>query len=143
MATSAKKTTAAIIAAYFNPSIVDHMIAAARETLVKQNVSISHFLKVPGTYEVPLVVDQLLSSHKVDIVVVVGYIERGHTLHGEVMGHAVHRALIDLQLKHKTPIGLGIIGPGASLEQAQQRKADYGRAAAQAALQQYQLLQQI
>ena len=67
-------------------------------------------------------------------LVVLGYIERGETLHGEVMGHVVHAALVQLQLSHRKPIGLGIIGPGATAEQAEARKVSSARAAVHAAL---------
>ena len=58
-----------------------------------------------------------------DGLVVLGYIERGETLHGEVMGHVVHTALVQLQLKYRKPVGIGIIGPGATAEQAQAQSA--------------------
>ena len=32
-------------------------------------------------------------------LITLGYIERGETQHGEVMGHVVHRALVELQLR--------------------------------------------
>jgi 6,7-dimethyl-8-ribityllumazine synthase len=89
---------------------------------------------VPGSYEVPLVADALLSRESIDALVVLGYIERGETLHGEVMGHTVHQALVQLQLQHKKPIGIGIIGPGATAEQAQVRKESYAAAALRAAV---------
>jgi 6,7-dimethyl-8-ribityllumazine synthase len=66
--------------------------------------------------------------------VVLGYIERGETLHGEVMGHTVHAAIVQLQLQYKRPIGIGIIGPGATKEQAELRKTDYAAAAVRATM---------
>jgi 6,7-dimethyl-8-ribityllumazine synthase len=72
--------------------------------------------------------------------VVLGFIERGQTQHGEVMGHVVHRALVDLELKHRKPVGIGIIGPGATSEQAEKRKVDYARAAVRAALRSWNVL---
>ena len=55
-------------------------------------------------------------------------------MHGEVMGHVVSEALVRLQLEHRKPIGLGIIGPGATAEQAEMRKLGAARAAVRAAL---------
>src|SRR5262249_35061100 len=90
--------------------------------------------RVPGSYELPLVVSTILKSGKVRAVVVLGYIERGETQHGEVMGHVVHGALMRLSIRHGKPIGLGIIGPGATAEQAEARKDAYARSAVRAAL---------
>ena len=82
----------------------------------------------------------MLEDDRIDLVVVLGYIEKGETLHGEVMGHVVQRALIDLQLKYRKPIGLGIIGPGATTEQAESRKTGYAEDASRAAFSMLTLL---
>jgi 6,7-dimethyl-8-ribityllumazine synthase len=90
--------------------------------------------RVTGCYEVPLAAKRLIARQDVDALVVLGYIEKGETLHGVVMGHVVHSALMELSLAHDKPIGLGIIGPGATLAQAEERKDGYARAAVRAAL---------
>ena len=91
-------------------------------------------MTVPGCYEVPLLASKLIARADVDALVVLGYIERGETLHGEVMGHVVHRSLMDMSIAHGKPVGLGIIGPGATSEQAEVRQDGYARAAVKAAL---------
>jgi 6,7-dimethyl-8-ribityllumazine synthase len=78
--------------------------------------------RVPGAYETPLVAKKLLEQRDVDALVVLGFIERGETLHGEVMGHVVHRSLLELGLARDKPVGLGLIGPGATKKQAEARK---------------------
>jgi 6,7-dimethyl-8-ribityllumazine synthase len=133
----------AIIAADFNKEIVGTMIEEAKAEATETHMDVIDVVSVPGCYEVPIIAEQKLRLREIDLLVVLGFIERGETLHGEVMGHVVHRALIDLQLKHGKPIGLGIIGPGATLEQAAVRKADYARAAVRAAAQAWKLVSQI
>jgi len=64
----------------------------------------------------------LLKKGNFDALLVLGYIEKGETLHGEVMGHVVHRSIVELQLQYSVPIAIGIIGPGATIEQARERK---------------------
>jgi 6,7-dimethyl-8-ribityllumazine synthase len=125
----------AIVAADFNARIVEAMIDAAAGEVRDQGASlVSDPLRVHGCYETPLVVSRLLVRRHVDAVVVLGYIERGDTQHGEVMGHVVHAALVNLAIVHAKPVGLGLIGPGATLEQAEERKDPYARAAVRAAL---------
>ena len=68
---------------------------------------------VPGSLEMPLATQRAFEDPDCIGAICLGVIERGETLHGEVMGHAVLNALIDLQLGHDRPIGVGIIGPGA------------------------------
>ena len=60
---------------------------------------------------------------------VLGIIERGETDHGLVMGQSVTGAVIELQIKHNKPIGLGIIGPGAEPEHVGPRLEPHARAA--------------
>jgi 6,7-dimethyl-8-ribityllumazine synthase len=134
----AKKKTSvrvAVVAAEFNRPLVDVMIACAVDEAKKQGARVVlEPVRVPGCYETPLVVSRVIARKDVDVVVVLGYIERGETQHGEVMGHVVHAALVKLAIRHGKPVGIGIIGPGATREQAEERKESYARAAVKAAL---------
>ncbi|MBI4272450.1 6,7-dimethyl-8-ribityllumazine synthase [Candidatus Uhrbacteria bacterium] len=116
-----KKTRIALLATEFHPRIADQMIAEASKKIEELGGRLASIIRVPGAYEIPLVATHLLSEPLLDALVVLGYIEKGETLHGEVMGHVVHTALMDLQLKYDKPIGFGIIGPGATEEQALMR----------------------
>jgi 6,7-dimethyl-8-ribityllumazine synthase len=127
-------TRIAIVAAAFNKAIVEPMIEAAHDEASKLDMTVEREIRVPGSLEIPLVTAALLAKSKIDAVVVLGYIEQGETQHGEVLGHVVYRSLIELQIAHAKPIGIGIIGPGATLAQAEFRKDGYARAAVQAAL---------
>ena len=123
-----------IVAAEFNRELIDAMIETAQDELKKARAELLRIVRVPGSYEIPLIADAYLSQDGVDALVALGYIERGETLHGEVMGHVVHSALVQLQLKYRKPIGIGIIGPGATGEQAHARKINSALSAARAAI---------
>ncbi|MEK7499857.1 MAG: 6,7-dimethyl-8-ribityllumazine synthase, partial [Patescibacteria group bacterium] len=124
-----------IIAAQFNPEIVEPMVSAAKETLEKSGATVGDIVRVPGSYEIPLAADMLLKQRNADALIVLGYIEKGETLHGEVMGHVVHRSIVELQLQYSIPIAIGIIGPGATIEQAHPRNSSSASGAAKCALQ--------
>jgi 6,7-dimethyl-8-ribityllumazine synthase len=123
-----------VVAAEFNKPLVEAMIDAARDEARRHGAVIVEEARVPGCYEIPLAADVLLARPDVAAAVVLGYIERGETLHGEVMGQAVHATLLQIELARRKPIGIGIIGPGADAEQAEGRKASYAWAAVRAAL---------
>jgi 6,7-dimethyl-8-ribityllumazine synthase len=129
-----------VVAAEFNKELIDVMIETAQDELKKAGAELVRVVRVPGSYEIPLIADAYLSQEGVDALVVLGYIERGETLHGEVMGHVVHNTLVQLQLKYRKPIGIGIIGPGATVEQAHARKINSALSAARAALRSCELL---
>lgn len=140
---STKTISIVILAAEFNKKLIDFMVEAAREEAASIGVHLIRVVRVPGSYEMPLVADRILKLPEVDGVVVLGYIERGETLHGEVMGHAVHSTFMELSLRHQKPIGIGIIGPGAMPEQAEKRKDDYARAAVRAVLASHRVVQDL
>ena len=123
-----------IIAAEFHKDIIEKMIEAARGELKLQGKKVLVKM-VAGCYEMPLLADKVMRKNGVEAVVVIGFIEKGETQHGQVMGYVVHKALVDLQLKHGKPIGLGIIGPGATKKQASLRAKAYATGAVKAALQ--------
>jgi 6,7-dimethyl-8-ribityllumazine synthase len=122
----------AIIAADFHAALTEAMLEAAADEALRSGARIVHSVRVPGCYETPLLAEHVLARRDVEALVVLGCIERGETLHGEVMGHVVHRALVEASLRHDKPVGLGIIGPGATPKQAEARKDASARAAVRA-----------
>ena len=135
--------SAVIVAAEFNKPLVDVMIESATAELQALAVELVQVVRVPGCYELPMSVGAALTLPNVSLVVALGYIERGETQHGEVMGQVVHQTLVELSLNHGKPVGLGIIGPGATAAQAELRKESYARAAVRAALASLQALEAI
>jgi 6,7-dimethyl-8-ribityllumazine synthase len=130
-----------IVAAEYNKPLIDGMITVVLEEFKTHDLTLARILRVPGCYELPITADMELAKPDVAGLVVLGYIERGETLHGEVMGHVVHRSLVELQLKVKKPIGLGIIGPGATEEQALVRQSSCAKNAVYAVKQVADILQ--
>jgi 6,7-dimethyl-8-ribityllumazine synthase len=124
----------AVLVAEFNRPLTDAMLRSALDEAKKLGAQVTLTVRVPGSYETPLAAELVLRRSGVDALVVLGYIERGETQHGEVMGSVVHRALVEASLRHEKPIGLGFIGPGATLRHAKARKDEYARAAVRAAV---------
>lgn len=124
----------AIVSAEFHEALATAMLASANAEATSFGARIVETVHVPGCYEAPLMAVRLLAQKQIDAVVVLGCIERGETLHGEVMGHVVHRTLVDASLAFDKPVGLGIIGPGATKAQAEARKDGAARAAVRAVM---------
>ena len=131
-----------IIGAEFHSEMTDSMVESAKIEAQEGGATVAACVRVPGSYEMPLVAELLIVRDDIDALVALGCIERGETMHGEVMGHVVHRALVQLQITHRKPIGLGIIGPGASVEHMEVRKDGYARAAVKAAIQMCEVVKQ-
>jgi 6,7-dimethyl-8-ribityllumazine synthase len=124
----------ALVVAEFNRPLCEAMLRSATAESEKLGAKVTATVRVPGSYETPLAAETLLRRSSTDALVVLGYIERGETGHGEVMGHVVHRLLVEASLRHDKPVGLGLIGPGATLRHAEKRKDEYARAAVRAAV---------
>ena len=109
------------------------MLEWARDEAKNLALEIVDVVWVPGAMEVPLAVDRLLADDEIEGVACLGIIEKGQTQHGLAMGQAVIKTILELQLVHEKPVGLGIIGPGAG-EHIGPRLEPHARAAVSAIL---------
>lgn len=119
----------AIVCGSFHKKEVGKMLEDASNEASKHELTISEVVWVPGAMEVPLALDRLLSSDDISGAACLGIIEKGQTQHGLAMGQAVIKSIIELQIVHQKPVGLGIIGPGAEPEHIEPRLEPHARAA--------------
>ena len=118
-----------IVCGSFHRDEVERMLEYARDEAASKNWEVADVAWVPGSMEAPLALDRMLHREEIDGAVVLGIIERGETDHDLVMGQSVTKAVIELQITHNKPIGLGIIGPGAEPEHIEPRLEPHARAA--------------
>ena len=117
----------AIICTSYHKKEINRMLKKVEEVSKSMDtIEISETYWVPGALEIPYALKKIEKSMKheserFDGYVVLGIIEKGETDHGLVMGQAVTKSIIDLQLLSMKPIGFGIIGPGAEKEQITKR----------------------
>ncbi len=123
----------AIVYGEYHHHEVMQMLTAVRAAALEKPVCINCEVGVPGSMEKPLAVKRLLMDRQIDAVVVLGIIEQGETKHGFVMGQAVIRSLIDLQLEFMKPIGVAILGPDIQPQQIEARLIPYALNALNAA----------
>lgn len=102
----------AIVVSEFNKEITSRMLSVAQEKAKSLGMIISYTCKVPGAYDMPIIVDALLQKKNVDAVVTLGAIIKGQTKHDEVIANSSSKTLTELSLKYKKPVSLGISGPG-------------------------------
>lgn len=119
----------AIVCGSFHKEEIERMLEWASDESMTRELDIVDVVWVPGAMEVPLAVDRLLADDEIEGVACLGIIEKGQTQHGLAMGQAVIKTIIELQLVHEKPVGLGIIGPGAEPEHIEPRLEPHARAA--------------
>jgi 6,7-dimethyl-8-ribityllumazine synthase len=102
----------AIVVSEFNQEVTSRMLLVAQEKAENLKLKIIYICKVPGAYDMPIIVDSLLQKKNVDGVVTLGAIIKGQTKHDEIIAQTTASALTELSLKYKKPVSLGITGPG-------------------------------
>ncbi len=102
----------AVVVSEFNQEVTSRMLSVAQDKAKTLKLKIIYTCKVPGAYDMPIIVDALLQKKNIDGVVTLGAIVKGQTKHDEIIAHSVANALTELSLKYKKPVSLGITGPG-------------------------------
>jgi 6,7-dimethyl-8-ribityllumazine synthase len=113
-----KKIRIAIVASEFNRKITFDMLRQAQTHAKKVNADIRYVCYVPGSFDMPLILEQLLKKKDVDAAVTLGAVIKGETGHDNVVAENAARLIADLSIKHGKPVALGITGPDMTFEQA-------------------------
>ena len=123
----------AIVVSEFNDEITSKMLDVAVEKAKDLKLNIKFICKVPGVFDMPIVIDSLLKKKEVDAVVTLGAVIKGQTKHDELITNATVRVITELSIKYQKPVTLGITGPGMSDRQAQARIRPVAERAVEAA----------
>jgi 6,7-dimethyl-8-ribityllumazine synthase len=132
-----------IVVSEFNYDITYLMLQRAISHAKFLGVNVKVIVKVPGTYDMPVIVKELLKREDIDAIVTLGAIIKGETKHDEIIATQISRKLMDLAVEYGKPVTLGIIGPGATHEQAVERIEEYAVRALEAAVKLVQRLRMI
>ena len=108
----------AIVVSEFNDNVTSRMHKVALEKARELKLNVKYECKVPGVFDMPLMIDTLLQKNDIDAVVTLGAIIKGQTKHDELIASIVAARISKLSIKYQKPISLGISGPGMSERQA-------------------------
>ena len=94
-----------IIASRFNTQYVDGLIDHATEELraLAPNATISLY-RVPGSFEIPVVVREIASRNKADAIIACGVILQGETNHAQNLSRSVTDALQRVAIDYGVPV---------------------------------------
>jgi 6,7-dimethyl-8-ribityllumazine synthase len=112
----------AIVVSRFNAFVTERLLSGAMDALQRTGVARGdiHAVRVPGSYEVPVMARQLASSGKYDAVICLGCLIRGETLHYEVIANEVARGIGQSAQETGVPHAFGVLTCD-TLEQALDR----------------------
>jgi len=100
-----------IVAARFNQRYVDGLIRHVTDTLRASGVAESDLrtVRVPGSGELPSAVQWLLRGGAFDVVIALGVVIKGGTLHDQLVAEAAQTGLLRVSLDAGIPVIAGVV----------------------------------
>jgi 6,7-dimethyl-8-ribityllumazine synthase len=112
----------AIVASRFNDFIVESLLKAAVRCL-RQHGAVDadlEIFRVPGAFELPLMVNKLAGSRRFDGIIALGCVIRGGTPHFDYVAGECVKGISAASSRHGVPTGFGILTVD-TIEQAIER----------------------
>lgn len=98
----------AVVAASWHTQVMDGLVAGTERALKAHSVDDATVVRVPGTFELP-VVAAALAAQGYDAVVALGVVIRGGTPHFDYVCSAATDGLNRVALDHTVAIGFGVL----------------------------------
>lgn len=101
----------AIVVSRFNDLVTNRLLEGALSTIRRHGGSEDHvtIVRVPGSFEIPLVADKLAHSGKFNAVVCLGAVIQGQTTHHEYINQQVAAGLMRASQSSGIPVTFGIL----------------------------------
>jgi 6,7-dimethyl-8-ribityllumazine synthase len=126
-----------VVEARFYDHIADALLNGATAAIARAGATFE-LVTVPGALEIPGAIAMAIASGKgFDGYVALGCVIRGETTHYETVANESARALMDITVTHRAPLGNGILtveNEAQALVRADPARGDKGGAAVSAAL---------
>jgi 6,7-dimethyl-8-ribityllumazine synthase len=138
----------AIVASRFNDFISRRLIDGATDALLRHGADEKNIeiVRVPGSFEIPLVAKKVASSKKYDAVICLGAVIRGATPHFEYISAEVAKGIAQVSLESEIPVAFGILTTDnieQAIERAGTKSGNKGWDAALSAIEMANLLKEI
>ena len=136
-----------LVASQFNAKYVQGLVTHCTDELrTLSPASAVTLYRVPGAFEIPIVVREVALKKKADAIVALGVILQGETAHAQHLGQTVTHALQQISLEHGIPVIHAVLSLNNE-EQARKRcledEINRGTEAAQAAFEMANLVAEL
>jgi 6,7-dimethyl-8-ribityllumazine synthase len=124
---SSKGLRFAIIVARFNSFITERLLAGALDALARTGCAESdiEIVKVPGSWEMPVVALELAGAKRHDAIICLGAVIRGDTPHFDYVAGECAKGLGQVPMQTGVPLAFGVLTTN-TLEQAIDRAGAKG-----------------
>ncbi len=144
----AKGLKFAVIVSRFNEFITSKLLDGAVDALLRHGSSEENIdvIKVPGSFEIPLVAKKIAKKKSYDAIICLGTIIRGATPHFEYVASEAAKGIALVSLEAEIPVAFGVITADTieqAIERAGTKSGNKGWDAALVAVEMAQLLKKL
>jgi len=137
-----------LVVARWNSFVVESLEKGALDTLQRHGASAEDItiVRIPGAFEMPLVLDKIAARGEYDAIVALGAVIRGGTPHFEYVAGECVKGMAQVTLKHGVPIAFGVLTVDSieqAIERAGTKAGNKGGEAAASAIEMVNLLRQL
>jgi 6,7-dimethyl-8-ribityllumazine synthase len=145
---SARGLRIGIVASRFNDFIVDRLVDGAVGALLEHGAEPADLVcvRVPGAFEIPVVVQRMAESKRCDAIVALACVIRGATPHFDYVAGEASRGLASVAREHGLALGFGVLTCDTleqAIERAGSKSGNKGADAALTAIRMASVLRQL
>lgn len=138
----------ALVVSRFNDFISDRLVGGAIDALQRSGVpeTAIDIIKVPGSFEIPLIAKKVAQKKKHDAVLCLGAVIRGATPHFDYVSAEVSKGIATVSLETGIPVIFGVVTTDTieqAIERAGTKAGNKGWDAAVAAIEMSNLIDSI
>lgn len=98
-----------VVVARFNDLLTEELLKGALDCFERHGVEEVEVVRVPGSFEIPLVAKKMAESGKYDAVLALGAVVRGETKHFDLVANEVAKGVANVSLQTGVPVIFGVI----------------------------------
>ncbi len=137
-----------LVVSRWNSFVVEHLLEGAVDALKRHGAADSDLtlVRVPGAFEMPVLLDKIAAQGKYDAIIALGAVIRGGTPHFEYVAGEAVKGMAQVSLKHGVPISFGVLTVDTieqAIERAGTKAGNKGAEAATSAIEMVNVLRQL
>jgi len=141
-------STFGIAVARFNSFVVESLLDGAMDCLQRHGAKSTDIevVRVPGAFELPLVVQRMADTKKYDAIIALGAVIRGGTPHFDYVAGECTKGIAQVMMQYSVPVSFGVLTVDTieqAIERAGTKAGNKGAEATLSAIEMVNLLKKI
>ena len=125
-----------LVVSEWNNNITEALLQGAQTTLVQLGVRPEHLKiwKVPGSFELVYGCKRMIKTLQLDAIIAIGNVIQGETKHFDFVCNGVTQGIVDLNVKHDTPIIFCVLTDNTKQQSIDRSGGKYGNKGIESAI---------